>query len=101
MVLLCTALAMIGAPVLETAAFIMAFPLGILLVTARFGIGPAVFAAVVGVLLFDYVFVPPAMAFAVPNLKDGFSLALMGTVAGFASVLVERVRRQVRQVRRQ
>jgi K+-sensing histidine kinase KdpD len=99
-VLLCTLLALAGAPV-EIAAFMMAFPLAVLMITARFGIGPAMFTSVVGVFMFDYVFVPPAFAFSVPNLKDGLTLAIMVAVAVVASVLAERLRRQAQHARRQ
>jgi two-component system, OmpR family, sensor histidine kinase KdpD len=88
------------APILHAAAFIMGFPLGVLVVTARFGIGPAVLTAACGVLVFDFVYVPPAMAFALPDLKDGLTLAVMIAVAAVASVLAEQLRRQVQNARR-
>jgi two-component system, OmpR family, sensor histidine kinase KdpD len=98
---LCTFLSVAGAPILHAAAFIMVFPLAVLVVTVRFGVGPAVLTAVGGVLAFDFVFVPPAMAFALPDLKDGLTLAVMVVVAAVASVLAERLRRQVQEARRQ
>jgi two-component system, OmpR family, sensor histidine kinase KdpD len=79
----------------------MVFPLGVLVVTARFGIGPAIFTAVGGVLVFDFVFVPPAMAFAWPDLRDGLTLAVMLAVAAVASLLAEQLRRQLQSARRQ
>ncbi len=79
----------------------MTFPLGALLVTARFGTGPTVLTAVAGVLAFDFVFVPPAWAFAVPNLKDALTLVVMVAVAAVASVLAEQLRKQLRNSRRQ
>jgi two-component system sensor histidine kinase KdpD len=57
--------------------------------------------AVGGVLAFDFVFVPPAMAFALPDLKDGLTLVVMVSVAAVASVLAEKLRRQARSARRQ
>jgi two-component system sensor histidine kinase KdpD len=100
-VILCTALAMAGAPLVQTAAFIAGLPLAVLLIATRFGLGPAVVTAVAGVLAFDYVFVPPAMAFAIPNLRDGLTIAIMVTVAVTASVLAEQLRGQVRRARHQ
>jgi K+-sensing histidine kinase KdpD len=94
----CTVVSM---AMLHTALFIMLFPLGVLVVTARFGIGPAVLTAVVGVLVFDFVFVPPAMAFSVADPKDVLTLAVMIAVAAVAGVLAERLRRQIRDARRQ
>jgi K+-sensing histidine kinase KdpD len=97
----CAVLSILGARILHSTAFVLVFPLGVLVATVRFGIGPAIFTAVVGVLVFDFVFVPPALAFAVPGLKDGLTLAVMVIVAALASFLAEQLRRQVSTVRRQ
>ena len=99
-VALCGAVSVAGAPILQTAAFIMVFPLGVLMVTVRHGVGPAVFTAAGGVLVFDYIFVPPAWAFAIPGVKDGLTLIVMVVVAAVASVLAERLRRQAEKARR-
>jgi K+-sensing histidine kinase KdpD len=87
----------VGVSILPTAAFGIVFPLGVLIVTARYGIGPAILTAVGGVLVFDYVFVPPFLAFAVPDLKNGVTLAVMVAVAAVASVLAEQLRRHARR----
>jgi K+-sensing histidine kinase KdpD len=97
----CTLLAGIGETILHSTAFILVFPLGVLLATIRYGVGPAVLTAVCGVLVFDFMFLPPAMVFVVPGLKDGLTLAVMVLVAGVASVLAEQLRRQVTEARRQ
>ncbi len=97
----CTALAIAGAEILQTTAFVLVFPLGVLVATIAFGIGPAILTAATGIAVFDFVFVPPALAFAVPNLKDGLTLAVMVAVAGLASVLAEHLRREVQKARRQ
>jgi two-component system sensor histidine kinase KdpD len=94
-------LSIAGAAVLHSTAFVLVFPLAVLLATVRLGIGPAVLTAVVGVLVFDFMFVPPALAFAVPGLKDGLTLAVMIAAAGLASILAEQLRRQVAAARRQ
>jgi K+-sensing histidine kinase KdpD len=99
-VALCGVVSVAGAPILQAAAFIMVFPLGVLVVTVRHGIGPAVFTAAGGVLLFDYIFVPPAWAFAFPGVKDGLTLVVMILVAAVASILAERLRRQAEKARR-
>lgn len=98
---ICTFVSIAGAAVLQTTAFAMVFPLAVLLVTVRFGVGPAVLTAVVGVFVFDYVVLPPALEFTVPNLRDGLTLVVMLAVAGVAGVLAEQLRRQVRLARRQ
>jgi K+-sensing histidine kinase KdpD len=97
----CTLLSVLGEEILQTTAFVLVFPLGVLLATVRFGIGPAVLTAVAGVLVFDFRFLPPALTFSVPGLKDGLTLAVMVAVAALASVLAEQLRRQVTAARRQ
>jgi two-component system sensor histidine kinase KdpD len=100
-VALSTLLSVAGKPLLETAAFVMVFPLGVLLVTAGFGVGPAVFTGITGLLVFDFVFVPPALAFAVPDAKNALTLAIMIAVAGVAGILAELLRRQARRAQQQ
>ncbi len=96
-----TAISLAGAPVLQTAAFIVVFPMGLVIVTARCGVGPAVLAAVAGVLAFDFIFVPPAFAFAVPNLKDGLTLVVMLLMAAIACVFAEQLRAQAQRAESQ
>ncbi|MDP9034460.1 MAG: PAS domain-containing sensor histidine kinase, partial [Myxococcota bacterium] len=96
-----TAISLAGAPVLQTAAFIVVFPAGLVIVTASCGIGPAVLAAVAGGLAFDFIFVPPAFEFAVPNLKDGLPLVIMLLMAAVASVFAEQLRAQAQRAESQ
>jgi two-component system sensor histidine kinase KdpD len=72
-----------------------------LLATIRLGLGPAIFAAVTGVVLFDYVFLPPTHAFTVPSARDGVTIAVMLATAATSTVYAERLRRQVDWTRRQ
>lgn len=97
----CVLLSILGEEILQTTAFVLVFPLGVLLATVRFGIGPAVLTAVAGVVVFDFMILPPALVFVVPGLKDGVTLAVMVAVAALASVLAEQLRRQVANARRQ
>ncbi len=100
-VFLCTLVAAAGRSILQTSAFALVFPLAVLLVAVRYGRGPAIVASVAGVLACDFAIVPPAMAFAIPNLKDGLTLLAMTAVAVAISVMVERLRRQAFVARRQ
>jgi two-component system sensor histidine kinase KdpD len=90
-----------GGPVVQTGAFLAVFALGVILVAARFGIGPALWGAFGGVLAFDFLFVPPTLSFAVHHGRDGVLLALMLSVAMLASVVVEQLRRRVRSAQMQ
>ena len=96
----CTLLAAAGASLLRSEPFVMVFPLAVIVVTARFGVGPAIFTAVGGVLVFDFVFVPPSLAFSVADARDGWTLAAMLVVAVLTGVLVEQLRRQAQDARR-
>ncbi len=93
---LCTVLSLENAT-----AFVIALPVGVLAITVQFGVGPAVFMAATSVLVFDFVFVPPAFVFNMPGFKDGLTVAVMFAVATAAAVLAEQLRRQVLQARRQ
>jgi two-component system sensor histidine kinase KdpD len=99
-VALCTLIAAALLTVLQTAAFAMIFPVAIVVVTVRFGLGPAVLTAIAGLVVCDFVFVPPAMAFAVPGLKDGMTLVVMLVVAAAVGVVVERLRQQALRAER-
>jgi two-component system sensor histidine kinase KdpD len=100
-VFVCTIVAAAGKSILQTSAFALVFPFAILLVAARYGRGPAIAASIAGVVACDFAIVPPAMAFAMPNLKDGLTLLAMTAVAVAISVMVERLRRQAFLARRQ
>jgi K+-sensing histidine kinase KdpD len=97
----CTVLSMASTVLLHAAAFIMVFPLTVLFVTIRFGLGPALFTAVLGVLVFDFVYVPPPLAFALPDLKSGLTLSVMVLVAAAASSMAEQMRRQTERAKLQ
>jgi K+-sensing histidine kinase KdpD len=98
---LLTVVSALSVAVLQTTGFLVAFPVGLVVALIRFGVGPAVVAAAGGVLAFDFVFVPPAMAFAIPDRKDALTLVVMLGVAALAGVLAERLRRQARSAQRQ
>ncbi len=97
-VLVCTALAVVDA--LRAAPFVTVFPLAVLAVTVRFGLGPAILTAVGGILVFDFVFVPPRLAFAIPDATDGWTLAVMLMVGALTGAFAEQLRRQVQDARR-
>ena len=100
-VAVCVALALAGARVLQIADLVMIFPLGILAISVRFGLGPAISAAVTAVLAFDFLFVPPTLTLAIPDVRSGLTLGMMLMVAVVSCVLAEQLRRQVEHARRQ
>jgi K+-sensing histidine kinase KdpD len=90
-----------GLSFLRTIDFILVFPLAVMATVTRFGIGPGVLTAVGGVLVFDFVFVPPALHFVVPDSRDALTLGVMFAVAIIASLLAERLRNEAAKARRQ
>ncbi|MEK8031453.1 two-component system sensor histidine kinase KdpD [Ideonella sp. DXS29W] len=67
--------------VLELTNIVMLFLLAVVVVALRWGRGPAVLAAFVGVGLFDLFFVPPRFTFAVSDAQYLVTFAVMLVVA--------------------
>jgi K+-sensing histidine kinase KdpD len=97
----CTAFWLLGASVVHVAETVLVFPIGVLFVAARFGIGPAICTTVAGVLLYDFLFIPPTLTLVVADSKSMLTLAVMLVVAAIATVLAEQLRRREDEARRQ
>ena len=67
--------------VLELTNIVMLFLLAVVGVALRYGRGPAVAAALLGVGLFDFFFVPPRFSFAVSDVQYLVTFAVMLVVA--------------------
>jgi two-component system sensor histidine kinase KdpD len=77
----------------------MVFILGVVFVTARYGLGPGILASVAGVLAFDFFLVPPYYSFNVAHTEYFITFAVMLTITILISTLAFRVRRQVETLR--
>ncbi len=97
---LCSQLSLAGGSFLHATAFVLVFPLGVLVVTAGFGVGPAIVTAVGGGLVFDFLFIPPVRRFAIADMRDALMLAAMLGVAAIAGMIAERLRRQAQRLHR-
>ncbi len=86
-------------PYLGLANVVMILLLPILFTAARWGTGPAVTSAAVGVLIFDYFYVHPAFAFGIPDLKYLVSLIIFLLVAFITGTLSTRLQQQVIKAR--
>src|SRR5438270_4929763 len=76
----CAATALLAFPlqhVLDLSNIVMLFLLAVVAVAMLFGRGPAVLAAFVNVLAFDWFFVPPQFTFAVTDAQYVFTFAVM------------------------
>ncbi|HEX4335474.1 MAG TPA: ATP-binding protein [Polyangiaceae bacterium] len=100
-VIACVGCALASARILEVVDLIVLFPLGVLVIAARFGLGPAVFTAVSGVVAFDYLFIPPTMTLAIRDGRNAVTLIVLLIVTAIVSMMTEQLRRQALQARRQ
>ncbi|HEY2760385.1 MAG TPA: DUF4118 domain-containing protein, partial [Pirellulales bacterium] len=86
---------------LTSANIVMIFLAGVTLVAARFGHWPAVLAAVLSVLIFDYFFVPPMLSFAPSDTQYFVDLAVMLGIGLLISELTSRLQSQLQASRQQ
>jgi two-component system sensor histidine kinase KdpD len=94
--LVCTAIAFAMYPYFELANIVMAYVLGSTIAGVRFGRGPAIVAAVVNVLAFDFFFVPPRYTFSVGDAQYLVTFAVMLIVTLVIANLMASVRQQTR-----
>jgi two-component system sensor histidine kinase KdpD len=91
-VALCTAIGGMLFQHLNPANLVMIYLLGVVVVSLRFGRGPSVLAAVLGVAAYDFFFVPPHLTFAVADTQYLFTVLVMlitGLVIGSLTGRVE------------
>ena len=79
---------------------VMLFLAGVTWVAFRSGAGPAVTASILSVLVFDFVFVPPYLTFAVSDAQYIVTFAVMLTIGLLVSKLASRLKVQVENSRR-
>lgn len=72
----------------------MVYLLAVVVVALRYTRGPAIATAILCVVAFDYLFVPPRGTFSVQDVQYVFTFAIMLAVALIISQLVASVRRQ-------
>ena len=97
--LACIATALVATPMLgflELSNIVMLFLLTVVGVGLRFGRGPAVLAAFLGVGLFDFFFVPPRFSLAVSDVQYLLTFAVMLVVALVIGQLTAGLRVQAR-----
>lgn len=77
----------------------MLYLLGTGIVASRYGRGPSLAAAVLGIAAFDFFFVPPYFTFAVSDLRYLLTFAVMLGIAVVISGLTHRIREQAETAR--
>ena len=80
------------AALLDKLNLVMIYLLGVVLVATRYGRGPSTLAAVAGVAVFDFFFVPPHLTFAVSDTQYVVTFVVMLVVGLLVSSLAARVR---------
>lgn len=86
---------------LAEANIVMLFLLGVVLVATRYGRGPAIVAAVVNVLVFDFFFVPPHFSFTVHDAQHVLTFGVMLGIGLLVSTLTARIREQLAATQKQ
>lgn len=86
-------------PFVEPVNLAMVYLLGVVFVATRLGVGPSVLASVVSVALFDFLFVPPYLTFAVGDSQYLITFTVMLVVALLISNLAARARLQADRAR--
>ena len=71
---------------------VMFYLLGVVVIAFRRGLRPAIFTAIVGVLAFDFFFIPPYLTFRVTDSEYLITFAGMIIVGALISILVARAR---------
>jgi two-component system sensor histidine kinase KdpD len=92
----CTGLAAVMYPYFALTNLVMIYLLGATVAALRLGQGPAILAAIVNVVAFDFFFVPPRYSFAVSDFQYLVTFAVMLVVALTIATLVANVRAQTR-----
>ena len=91
---LCTLVGYAMRPRFDLVNVAMVYLLAVVIVALRFTRGPAIAVAVLGVIAFDVLFVPPQGTLTVDDVQYLLTFAIMLAVALIISRLVESVRRQ-------
>src|SRR5262249_55249321 len=86
---------------LTEANIVMIFLAGVAIVAARQGRGPAVLAAVLSVLVFDYFFVTPRFSFVIDDAQYFITLAVMLGIGVLISQLTARLQSQLQGTQKQ
>jgi two-component system sensor histidine kinase KdpD len=93
---ICTTLAWFMFGHVDLANLIMVYLTGVVIVAARYGRGPSVLSSVLGVLLFDFFFVPPNFSFAVSDTQYLITFSVMLLVGLVISSMTVRIQHQAK-----
>ncbi len=87
-------------PLIAPTNLVMVYLLSVVIAAVGLGRGPSIMTAVLGVLAFDFFFVPPHLTFVVSDAQYLLTFAGLLVVGFVISTLTSRVREQARQAQR-
>jgi two-component system sensor histidine kinase KdpD len=85
---------------LENVNIVLLYLLPVLCSALWWGVGPTIATSLAGVVLFDYLFVPPVFSFTIADIRYAFSFLIFVIVGLVVSRQAERLRQQVLQARK-
>ena len=98
---LCTGLAVVLYPFLALTNLVMIYLLTVVIIAAALDQGPSIFASLVGVAVFAFLFVPDYYSFSLAHTEYAITLLVMLIVSILISRLSSRIRYQVRAASQQ
>jgi two-component system sensor histidine kinase KdpD len=99
-VLVCTGVSWMLSSYLAPTNLVMIYLVGVVVVSLRLGRGPSILTAVLGVLAFDFFFIPPQLTFAVRDTQYLLTFLVMLATGVVIGTLTNRVRFQVESARK-
>jgi two-component system sensor histidine kinase KdpD len=87
-------------PFFDTTNLFMLYLISVIISAVYFGFGPSIFVSLLGVLAFDFFFVPPFISFVVADAQYLFTFIALLAVGVVISLLTARVRNQIKAARR-
>ncbi len=98
---LCTGVAALMYRDFELSNLAMIYLVGVVVAAVSFGRGPAILASVLGVVAFDFTFVPPRYTFGVTDTQYLVTFSVMLLVAIVIGTLTSRLREQLAAARQE
>jgi two-component system sensor histidine kinase KdpD len=92
LIIIITAIGWLVKSIISPTNLMMLYFLSVVLSAYRWGMRPAIFTAVIGVLAFDFFFIPPYFSFRVSDIEYLITFAGLIGVGALVSLLVGRVR---------
>jgi len=94
-----TIIGKIPTPFFNLTNIVLLYLLPVLISAVRWGRGPSFFAAFLGVLAFDFLFVPPVFSLTVNDARDIFVLAVYLVVALVTGTMATKLRNELEKTR--